>query len=215
MKKVLVLVLAVICLTGCVNINKSTYENIIDDTIKSDSKIYNTYRKGYKFYLPFGLHITDSKDYNEVIKSDKENFYLYIDLIGYLNKTKVEYEKEDSKYFKYISNEDKTGYVKVKLLRNDKYMVEIAYNYAKIEVIVEEARINKCMTDALIVLSSINYNDAFLKSLTEDSLLDYKEETIDLFHKADNDAKDFLEALEEFDSSDYDENTPPDYDLIK
>lgn len=38
----------------------------------------------------------------------------------------------------------KFGYVEVNLLKNDKYLVEIMYNYAKIEVIVDKSNLNEC-----------------------------------------------------------------------
>ena len=44
-------------LTGCVNIQKSDYNEIISAAVTSDKKIYNTYRNGYKFYLPNGMYV--------------------------------------------------------------------------------------------------------------------------------------------------------------
>ncbi len=216
MKKKLTLILACLLTSGCININNSSYEQIIDVTINSDYKIYNTYRKGYKFYLPVGLYIEDSNDYNEVISSEKEKFYLYIDLISYLSKNEVEYEEdEENIYSQYITNDDKTGYVKIKKSKNNSYLVEIAYNYAKIEVIVEKNQIKNCMSDALVILSSIKYNDSFLNNLSEDSLLSYKEETVDIFNKiGGDDASRFLEWVEEYDASDEQDQNIPDLDLI-
>ncbi len=213
MKKIIILTL-ILALTGCININKANKDTIIDETIKSKVKITNTYRKGYKFYLPSGLNVDSSKEYNELIKSDREDYYLYIDLIGYLNKNKVEYEKEENIYFKTFEQNGITGYAQIKLLENKKYLVEIAYNYAKIEVIVEKARIKKCLTDAIVILSSIKYNDAFLQGLSQDNLLDYSEETVDIFHKEGENTTNFLEAIEGYDGEDFNDNTPQDYDLI-
>ncbi len=82
MKKILVLILVCLLVSGCVNINDSSYEQIVNVTTGSKYDVYNTYRKGYKFYLPVGLYIEDSNDYNEIIRSEKEKFYLYIDLIS-------------------------------------------------------------------------------------------------------------------------------------
>lgn len=216
MKKILILGLALICLTGCVNISNSSYEKIAKETLNSKLKIYNTYRKGYKFYLPTGLYIEDSRNFNEIIKNDQEKFFMYIDLISYLNKTPIEYEiDKNSEYSKYLENGDKTGYIEIKNYEGKKYLVEIAYNYAKIEVIVERERIKKSLTDALVVLSSIKYNDTFLKNLDEDSLLNYKEETVDIFDKVGgSDSSNILEWVEEYENSEVDSNEPPDYDYI-
>ncbi|HBA37437.1 MAG TPA: hypothetical protein DCY94_01810 [Firmicutes bacterium] len=216
MKKTLLLGAILICLTGCVNIDNSTYETIASETTNSNLKIYNTYRKGYKFYLPIGLYVENSDDYNETIKSDREKFYMYIDVISYLEKSTTEYAPSDTaEYSKYIQNADKTGYIEIKKLENKKYLVEIAYNYAKIEVIVERTRIKRCLSDALIILSSISYNDTFLKSLDEESLLNYKEEAVDIFDKVGGtDSSNLLEWVEEYDTSGDTSNRPPDYDVI-
>lgn len=213
MKKAIILLGIVLLISGCTNINKSSYDEIISEISASEVKIYNTYRKGYKFYLPIGLYVKDSENYNEVIKNESETFYLYIDLIGYLNKESTEYEiDENAFYSRYITAKDKTGYVEVKVYQNDKYLVEIAYNYAKIEVIVEESRLNKCISDAMIILSSIEYNDSFLESLSEESLLSYKEENVDIFEKSTTDSDSFLKYVDEYDTTD--EAELPDYDKI-
>ena len=212
MKKVIILGSILLLLSGCVNLNNSSYDQIIEDITSSNRKISNTYRKGYKFYLPIGMYVEDSKDYNEVIKNDKETFYLYIDLISYLNQNKIEHTKSESVYFKVLEKNGKNGYVEINMYKNDKYLVEIAYNYAKIEVIVDKDRVNKTLAEAMIVLSSIDYNDSFLKGLDSDSLLNYKEEMVDIFDKGNtHDTSNFLKYVEEYDGE---EETLPDYDLV-
>lgn len=216
MKKILLLGLVLICLTGCVDISNASYEVIASETTNSPLQIQNIYRKGYKFYLPIGLYVEDSSNYNETIKSNREKFYMYIDLISYLSKTPLEYiPNETSEYSKNLQNGDNTGYIEIKNLENKKYLVEIAYNYAKIEVIVERTRIRKCLTDALIILSSIKYNDTFLKNLNEESLLNYKEEAVDIFNKVGGtNSSNLLEWVEEYDTSGDTTNRPPDLDVI-
>lgn len=213
MKKKIILILALTILTGCVNVENSSYDQIVEQIVKSDTKISNTYRKGYKFYLPKGLYIYNSKDYNETIKSESETFFLYIDLISYLNKTPLEYENEENVYFKTIDEENAKGYIQIKNAQKDKYLVEIAYNCAKIEVIVEKTRSKKAVSEAMIILSSIQYNDTFLTNLSDDSLLNYKEEIVDIFDKGNNgDTSNVLEWKDEYDG--YDDNIP-DWDHIQ
>jgi hypothetical protein len=215
MKKIIILLLLVLLVTGCTNIGNSSYDELIREAINSDVNIYNTYRKGYKFYLPKGLYVEESDDYNEVIKSNNVTFYLYIDVIGYLSGEKSEYTTVDNVYYsKEIINGDESGYVEIKVTENNKYLVEIMYNYAKIEVIVEKSDINKALTDAIIILSSIDYNDTFLTGLDKDSLLNYKEETVDIFDKSSSQDSNWLEYADVYDSDD-DDGTTPDYDLIK
>lgn len=214
MKKILILILAVFLVSGCTNIKSATYESLLQEAANSDLKIYNTYRKGYKFYLPANMYVSNSREYNEFIKNKYDTFYLYIDLISYLNETPMEYTKEgETYYFNYLNTEDKTGYIVIKVTQNGKYLVEIAYNYAKIEVIVEESRLKSTISEAMTILSSIEYNESFLRNLSEETLLSYKEETVDIFKKGNSDdATQFLQYIEEYDGPD---ETVPDYDLIK
>lgn len=212
MKRFVILACLVLLLTGCVNVNLSSYEEIASSVTSSSAEIYNTYRKGYKFYLPIGLYVQDAKEYNEVIKSKTETFYLYIDLISYLNKNEIELEKGEYVFSKVLDNSDKKGYIVIKNYENDKYLVEIVYNYAKIEVIVDKDRAKACVGEALIILSSIKYNDSFLTNLSSESLLNYKEEMVDIFEKGNTtDTSNFLEYVDEYDGT---EQKVPDYDLI-
>ncbi len=212
MKKVIILVLLLLSLTGCISVNNSSYEEIIQSIASSKREVFNTYRKGYKFYLPEGLYVSNSKEYNEVIKNDQETFYLYIDLISYLNKNDIEYVEENNiAYSKSFKNTDKKGYLKIKDYENEKYLVEIVYNYAKIEVIVDKVKVKNVVSEAMIILSSIKFNDSFLSNLSSESLLNYKEENVDIFNKGDTKEKDTsLEYVEDDDE----EMKLPDRDLI-
>ncbi len=212
--KRIVLLLSVLLLTGCLNINRSSYESIIDNTIKSNKNIYNQYRNGYKFYLPKGMVVTDSTEYNEVIRSNKNNYYLYIDVISYLEKRDSIYRKEtdNSIYSQSFANNKKTGYIEI-VKKNQKYLVEILYNYAKIEVIVKEEELKNAVSKAMVVLSSIHYNDSVLSNVSRENVLSYNEENIDIFNTEGKEDSHFLT----YDPSIYDEDDTeiPDYDLIK
>ena len=212
--KRIVLLLSVLLLTGCLNINRSNYESIIDNTIKSNKNIYNQYRNGYKFYLPKGMVVTDSTEYNEVIRSNKNNYYLYIDVISYLEKRDSIYRKEtdNSIYSQSFANNKKTGYIEI-VKKNQKYLVEILYNYAKIEVIVKEEELKNAVSKAMVVLSSIHYNDSVLSNVSRENVLSYNEENIDIFNTEGKEDSHFLT----YDPSIYDEDDTeiPDYDLIK
>jgi len=213
MKKVLILVMILFLVSGCTNINDSTYEEIIEETTKSKLDIYNIYRKGYKFYLPAGLYIHTSKNNNEIITDGNNTFYLYIDLISYLNKNDYDFDQENAVYTKRLNNDDSQGYVTIKTYEKGKYLIEIIYNYAKIEVIVEKSLAKEALSKAMIILSSIEYNETFLKSISKESLLDYIEEEIDIFDKENGDTSNFVQYDKEYDSET--DNVIPDYDLIK
>lgn len=214
MKKILILVLSLFLVAGCTNINNSSLETILSEIAASDLDIQNVYRKGYKYYLPTGMKVIKSKEYNEFIGSKNDTFYMYIDLISYLDGTTVEYAGgTETYYFSYLSNEDKKGYIAIKVTQDNKYLVEIVYNYAKIEVMVDEDRIKTAVAEAMTILSSIKYNESFLKGLSEESLLSYKEEAVDIFKKGETADSNRLQYVEDFDgTSEYD---VPDYDVIK
>ena len=138
MKKKIILILFISCiLCGCTAIQDKSIEQIINDTTSKNINVYNTYRKGYKYNLAKGLHSIDSTDFNEVIASRNYKFYLYVDAVSYYNKVIEKYEKKKDPYVSMaIVHEDKYGYLEINKLADNKYFIEIMYNYAKIEVVV-------------------------------------------------------------------------------
>lgn len=211
--KSLVILLTIIVLTGCVNINKSSYNDIISSACNSSRKIYNTYRKGYKFYLPKGMYVKSNNDYNEIINDDKNTYYLYIDLVSYLNNVKDEYKESKNSYYSQIINNGKNYGILNINEKNSKYLVEIMYNYAKIEVMVDKKDLNRSIANSIIILSSIKYNDGMLKSLSDENVLSYKEKKVNIFNsKSGSEKSNFLKYVEEYDKSD---EALPDYDKIK
>ena len=198
----------ILFLTGCVNINDASYSNIINEAVSSHEKIYNTYRKGYKFYLPKGMYVSDNNNYNEIIKSKDEIYYLYVDVLSYINKRENTYVENHSAYYSLKFSND--GYIEINAV-DSKYLVEIVYNYAKIEVMVDETALRSAIANAIIILSSIEYNDTLLAS-SDASVLNYKEEKVDIFKAHGKDNSNFLEYVE---YDEFDESSIPDYDLIK
>ena len=115
--------------------------------------------------------------------------YFYVDVISYYNKVVKKYEVNKNAYYsKEINNDDKFGYIEINRYDNDYFLLEIMYNYAKIEVIIDEKRINEVIGNAMIILSSIKYNDEVINNLMGDNVLDYKEIDFDIFktNKEDN-----------------------------
>ena len=187
MKKILIIISLIFLITGCSNINDLTYDEIIQNfgTISSRT---NTYRTGYKYYLPRGMQVNDSTLFNEILEDGKNTYYLYVDAVSYLNQVDYKYEENsDSIYSTSISNGEYFGYVEINLTENDKYLVEIMYNYAKTEVIVDEGDINRAMLSAISILKSIVYNDSIITNLLEDNVLDFAEEEFDIFNNNSND----------------------------
>lgn len=181
-KRIFLLISLMFLLTSCTSINKKDYSKIIDEVINSRYTINNEYRTGYKYYTPSGLTSMSSTDYNEVLQSSKYRYYLYVDVVSYYNRVIEEYDEDSNAYFSQVINhDDKFGYIEINLQENKKYLVEIMYNYAKIEVMVEEDDINYAVTNAMIILSSIEYNSDILSSIIGDNVLEFNEETFDIF----------------------------------
>ena len=100
-----------------------------------------------------------------------------------MNKVEEDYEENSTSEFSArITNDDKFGYIEVNLRENDKYLVEIMYNYAKIEVIVDKNDIKLSMISAISILRSIEYNDNIIANLLEDNVLNFAEEEMDIFN---------------------------------
>ena len=211
MKKVLILISLIFLITGCSNIKDLTYDEIVQNFGTVSSRT-NTYRTGYKYYLPRGMQVNDSTLFNEVLEDGKYTYYLYVDAVSYLNQVNYDYQVDSSiLYSTAIKNGDYFGFVEVKLVENNKYLVEIMYNYAKIEVIVDEDRINNAMLSAISILKSIVYNDSVIADLLENNILDFAEEEFDIFNNNQEDS-DYIE----FGTDDYQpiEEEIPDTDLI-
>ena len=212
MKKVILALFALIILTGCTNINKISLDEIIDNGIKEEIKLNNEYRTGYKYYLPRGLNIVNQSDYNEKINNDRYTYYLYVDIISYYNNVKESfYPHKDNYYSKALTNKDKFGYVNIKTL-NDKYLVEIMYNYAKIEVIVKKYDLNATVANAITILNSIQYNKSIIENVIGDNVLQFKETEMNIFDTKDTESN-YLHYDEIYGQYD-DSNEVHDSDLI-
>ena len=71
------------------------------------------------------------------------------------------------------------------------------YNYAKIEAWVSEKDLKDAVTSMLLVLSSVQYNDSVLATLVGDNILNYTEESIDIFQPK-REESEFLEYEQEY-----------------
>lgn len=213
MKRCMLLLAFAFLLTGCLNINQSSYEEIISSSLNNQKiNFKNHTSQGYSYYLPKGLLALEDRNNNVTIKSEKYNMYLYVDLVSYYNKVVENYQENTSSYYsKKITNEDKFGYLEINLRENDKYLIEIMYNYAKIEVIVNNKDIKEMLSYAISLLSSISYNDKIIENMIGEDILNYNENELNIFEtisKGNN-----LIQYDEEESGAKEENVP-DTDLI-
>ncbi len=182
MKKIILIIIILVSTAGCTNINKLSYDDIVNNITTISTKD-NIYRTGYSYYLPRGMKVADSTLYNEVIEDANNKYYLYVDVVSFYKKITKEYEiNNNAIYSSKISYNDKFGYVEVNLLKNDKYLVEIMYNYAKIEVIVDKSNLNEAMLSIINILKSVEYNDSIIANLMGDDILNFNEEEFNIFN---------------------------------
>ncbi len=212
MKKLVLILFLLFLITGCTTIDEESIENIVSQGMNSNVNISNVTRTGYKYYIPNGMKTIDSQDYNEIIYNDKYPFYLYVDVVSYYNKIKSSYKVNKSYYTSLsLSHEDKFGYLQIKSLENEKYFIEIMYNYAKIEVIVEKDRANTVIAYAMSILSSISYQDEVLTSLMGEDVLKSNEVEYNIFESAETESE-YLQIVEEYGQyEEKDELVDPDF----
>ena len=200
MKKKFILFSLFVCilLTGCTMIGEKSMQELIKEGTDRSAIVYNTYRKGYKYNLPRGLTVLDSTEYNEVIADDKYTYYLYVDAVSYYNKVIDKYVETDKAHTSIqISFEDKYGYLEINEIVDDKYFIEIMYNYAKIEVIVREIDAKVVVSNALSILASIDFNNDVLKNLLDEEVSQFSEFEIDIFDTVTSADSQYLGTVEE------------------
>ena len=211
-KYVIVSIMLVLFVCGCTNINNLSYDEVVDKVLANDVSKPNTAFKGYKLYLPKDMTLLNDNSSNNVLYSNNDKYYLYVDLVSYYNKVNNEYKINDNKeivYSKVLNDDGKNGYILVTKHKNE-YFIEVMYNYAKIEVI--SSSVNSTISKSLIVLKSIVYNDSVVSVMIGDSI-DYNEEKFELLGPSVN-TDQFLEYVSEFGTYDGDDETV-DEDVIE
>ena len=210
MKKILIII-CLLFITGCSDIRKQSYDDIINNIATRANKD-NVYRTGYSYYLPRGMQVADSTLYNEAITDARYKYYLYVDIVSYYKKETKDYSVNDNALVsKKLDYDGKFGYVEVNLLKNDKYLVEIMYNYAKIEVIVDKSNLNEAMLSIINILKSVEYNDSIIANLMGDDVLNFSEEEFNIFNTKGSESN-YLTV--DKDASKEEDTKIPDPDLI-
>ena len=211
MKRVFILAVMVIFLCGCSNINKISKDKIIDDAINSKHIHTNKVKIGFSYYKPALMSVLETTRSNEVLRHNNDLYYLYVDTIAYYNKIENTYEENDISYYsKKIDHKNKSGYIEINEVKDKQYLIEIMYNYAKIEVMVDKSRINEAIAYSMSILSSIKYNDIVIKGSLGKDVFNTFEENVDIFKTKGID-KNTLKYVED---SRYDKDVIPDMDLV-
>lgn len=203
--KFILFVLSIFLLTGCTveKLDVSNYDYLIDKVLLRNKKLKNNVGLGYSYYVPRGL-ATVHKEENNILFRDRYNnvYYFYADVISYYHKTKNTYKENEEAYYsrKIGNNNDKfSGYLEINE-KNDKYFVEAVYNYVKIEVYTSKNNLNEVIVNICEILSSIRYNNKILNTTIGENVLDYKEESFNIFTTRKS-TTDYLDYIEKYDSA--------------
>lgn len=216
MKKIAVLALSLLLLTGCSisKVKNDSFDNITNTILYQDTNLFNVSFDGYKFYLPRSATVEEKREYNLEIKDKKSIYYLYISPIEYYYKTKVEHKIDNSIFYsKNLNYKDLTGYIDITKLKN-KYFLEVMYNYAKIETYVSEDKLNDAFLNICYILSTIKFNDSVINYKFSNHEFDSTTEEFSIFKsKKDND--NFLKYVEEYDKYNNTSSKAKDDDVIE
>ena len=197
MKK-LILIICLLFISGCsvVRIDTTSIDNIISVVLSKDNTLYNQIGKGYKYYVPRGVSYMDTNEHNDVLYSNGQYYYLYIDIISYYHNVTRDYvENPDAYYSKTININDKVGYLEINKQDNGRYFIEFMYNYAKIEALCDEDEINDIVLNSSYILSTVKFNNNIIRAMLDDEFL-VSEEKYDIFESK-QDTNDFLKLEEE------------------
>lgn len=185
MKKILLFILLLI-LSGCtvVRIDTTNIDTIIDVVLTKENKLFNRVGKGYKYYVPKGVMYVDTDDLNEVLYSNGNYYYLYIDAVSYYNQKEMTLDKaKDPYYTRIISTDDgfkSNGMINI-TKKNGKYFIEFIYNYAKIEALVAKDEINDTILNSAYILSTVKYNYDIIELMLNEDYFTSREEKYELF----------------------------------
>ena len=203
LKKVLIII-CLFLLVGCSkDINELSLEEIIETSISENTNLHNTNNKGYRYYLPAEFSVKKNGDFNQELLSHNRVYYLNIDIVSYYYKSDdiVKRDMNDYKYYRF-EHDDKTGYLKIRR-NNDNFFVELCYNYAIIEVEVEESELRYAVSRGITILKSVRYNDLVIEKYINDNDLQSNETIYKIPEpKEKDDSKNILQYIEESEKED-------------
>lgn len=207
MYKKIILITLSFFLFGCTsNINQMTFREIIDESIQEEKSFVNINNKGYKYHLPSEFTVVEDNDYIQKLSSKNRTYYMNIDIVSYYYKNRLEtkHSLDDYEYYTF-DNGDKQGYLKI-TKNNKNFVVELCYNYAIIEVEVEESELRYAVSRGILILDSIKYNDLVIEKYIVENSIENSETVYNIPKPEDKEnSKNVLEYIEESDPGESDD----------
>lgn len=203
-KKVLILIVMTIFICGCSieKLNVNHYDELVDKILLKKHKLRNRAFQGYSYYIPHGLNFLNQEEENSLLIDQYKNYYyVYVDVVSYYNKVPSTYKEDKSSYYSRKIGDNKSikdGYLEINKVK-DKYFVEAMYNYAKIEVYTSKESLSDVVINICEILSSVKYNHKVLATTVGDKVLDYKEESFNIFTTKKSNTN-YLDYIEKYDS---------------
>jgi len=186
MKKVVILTLIFLLLTGCsiVRINTNNIDTIVEVILSKNNNLYNRVGRGYKYYVPRSVTYIDTDENNDKLYSKGNYYYLYVDVVSFYNKIDIEYSKKDEVYYsRKFSTDDgfsSNGYLEI-TNKDNLYYVTFVYNFAKIETIVSRNELNNAVLNSAYILSTIQFNSDVISLMIDSEKMNNREEKYELF----------------------------------
>jgi len=196
MKKILLPLFIILLLTGCSKIDKNTkeYSDIVNSILINDNHNVNTASVGYKYYIPIGVDLIYNSDLNKEFKIKDTKLVLYVDIVSYYYKNKLNYEEDNKNIYYYSKIND--GYISI--VKNEEYYyLKIIYNYAKVESYVKEEDLIDVIAYSTIILNSITYNDILISNFIEKGVSFGSEITYEI-EKPEDSESNFSQYLQEY-----------------
>ena len=183
-RRIVLLSIMLLLVSGCSiqTLSTTSFEDNIDMILSEDTTLANVNFDGYEYYVPNGMRFVNKEDYNALLQDRYSNrYYLYVDAIGYYHKTKNTYKVDkDAYYSAKLNYNKKTGYIEINE-EDDYYFVEMVFNYSKMEAYIPKEYLVPVINNMCYILQSVNFHDNVLESLIGENVLNYKEESFNIF----------------------------------
>lgn len=194
-KRIILLSIVLLLVSGCSiqTLSNTNFQDNISMILSEDTNLANVNFDGYQYYVPSGIRFVNKDDYNALLQDKYGNrYYLYVDAIGYFHGTKNTYKVNTNAYYsEKLNYNKKTGYIEINEV-DDGYFIEMVFNYCKIETHIQRKYLIPVINNISYILRSVEYHDKILESLIGENVLDYKEETFNIFESKSNDDESVL-----------------------